>query len=116
MNIPKYIQSKINDFTPKFKDVKFDNETEFLKWLVETTKVAIVLEDAGQDLIKFWIAESGEILHTELPNLASIYNGSLLLDNPELILKGDQISIWNINFKELMTIKYKVKKVLRKGL
>jgi len=114
MKQPNFIQSKIDVFKPEYHNLKFENQTHFVAWLVETSKTAIVLEDSGQDLLKLYVAESSEIIHTELPFLANIYNGALLLDDTELLLPGDTIAIWIPQFNEVSSLKYKVKKVLRK--
>jgi len=58
---------------PIYKDVSFESEKEFQAWLKKTTVCEIEFEDHGQDLMKIWIAENGEILHANLQ--ASIWNG-----------------------------------------
>ncbi|MDQ8012015.1 MAG: hypothetical protein REI96_06185 [Flavobacterium nitrogenifigens] len=113
MNLPKILQQKITEFTPQYNELKFDSSEEFLKWLKEKTKTEIFFKDTGQDLIKFHVDEFGEILHTELASLGSIYNGSLLLDDTELLLEGDNISVWVTMFREVSTFKYEVKEVIR---
>ncbi|MEO6176802.1 MAG: hypothetical protein ABIP27_16745 [Flavobacterium circumlabens] len=115
MKLPKHIQLKIDSFKPEYKELKFTDSNSFLLWLRETSETEIIFKDSGQDLIKFFVSESGEILHTEVPSLSNIYNGALLLDNQELIISGDNIAIWIPEFNEVSTIKYEVKKVIRKS-
>ena len=113
MNLPKFLQQKITGFTPQYKDLKFDSPKEFEIWLKATTKTEIFFKDSGQDLMMFHVDEFGEILHTEIATLGSIYNGSLLLDDPELLVKGDTISVWVTMFREVSTFKYQIEKVIR---
>jgi len=113
-NLPKHIQLKIKSFTPKYKDLTFTTTEDFIKWRDSVCECQIILKDVGQDLMSFYLAESGEILHTEIPSLGKIYNGALLLDTIELILPGDIISVWIPMFNEVTAFKYEVEKVIRK--
>lgn len=115
MKLQAFIQSKIDAFRPEYQDLKFKNEEAFLIWLVETTEVAVVLKDSGQDLLKLYVAKSGEVIHTEIPTLGNIYNGSLLLDNTEIMIASDHIRLWVPKFKDVVQFKYEVEKVLRKS-
>jgi len=47
----------------QFKEITFKSETEFNEWLEKTTHKKIFFKDKGQDLMKLWVSESGEILH-----------------------------------------------------
>ncbi|MBP4139653.1 hypothetical protein [Flavobacterium geliluteum] len=115
MSIPKHIQLKISLFIPQYQELKFNNSMEYFEWLKRTSKTEILFKDSGQDLLKFHVAESGEIIDTDIPSLGNIYNGALLLDDPELILSGDTIRIWIPQFNEVSAIKYEVVKVNRKS-
>lgn len=113
MNIPEKFRSKIAGFKPEYKNQKFDTPEDFLSWLKVHTEIEIFLEDQGQDLIKFNVAASGEILQTEIPSLGDIYNGALLVDNIDLLKAGDEISIWTPDLNEGGTIKYPILKIIR---
>ncbi len=114
MSIPECYRQQIAVFKPEFKDLKFDSSEEFSSWLKANTQIEIFFEDSGQDLIKFNVAASGEILHTEIPSLGHIYNGSLLLDNQELLIKGYEVAVWTPDLNEGGIIKYPILKVVRK--
>lgn len=114
MKIPKNLQKKIADFKPQYNELSFESSEKFLEWLKETTEIEIFLEDSHQDLIKFNVAKSGEIIHAELPSMANLYNGSLLLYHIDLILPGDNIVLWIPQFNDINVIKYVVEKVIRK--
>lgn len=75
----------------QFKEITFKSETEFNKWLEKTTHKKIFFKDKGQDLLKIWIAESGEILHANLQ--CSIWNGRFV--NMENLEKGSFLQLWN---------------------
>lgn len=47
----------------KTKSLPFEVEADFNEWLEKTTFKKIFLKDKGQDLMKLWISESGEILN-----------------------------------------------------
>jgi len=113
MKLPNFLDAKIKAFKPEFSELKFDDHQEFVDWLKKTTKTEIYFEDKGQDFIKLHVAESGEIIHVEVPSLGSIYNGSLLLDDTELIIKGDFVALWLTSSEEVTVIKYGVKKIIR---
>jgi len=83
---------------PKYKNVTFKSEKDFEKWLKETTKYHIVFEDKGQDFLEWFVAENGEIIHSDLQSF--FWNGKMLkissikvgknpifLDNKELNYK-----------------------------
>jgi len=115
MTVPKFIQSKIDSFKPEFQDLKFNSSMKYFEWLKQTSECEIFFKDSGQDLLKFHVAKSGEIIDTDIPSLANIYNGALLLDNMELMLPGDNVLIWIPQFNEVSEIKYPVVKVKRKS-
>ena len=75
----------------QFKEITFKSEAEFNEWLEKTTYKKIFFKDKGQDLMKIWIAESGEILHANLQS--SIWNGRFV--NMENLEKGSFIQFWN---------------------
>ena len=57
----------------QYQNLQFDDREAFNGWLDETTHCTVEFQDMGQDLIKIWVAQSGEILHANLQ--ASIWNG-----------------------------------------
>lgn len=75
----------------QFKEITFRGEAEFNEWLEKTTYKKIFFKDKGQDLMKIWIAESGEILHANLQS--SIWNGRFV--NMENLEKDSFIQFWN---------------------
>ena len=58
---------------PQYKNLNFDTPEDFDQWLQATYHCTVEFQDMGQDLLKIWLAESGEILHANLQ--ASIWNG-----------------------------------------
>ena len=75
----------------QFKEITFKSETEFNEWLEKTTYKKIFFKDKGQDLMKIWIAESGEILHANLQS--SIWNGRFV--NMKTLAKNTNLCLWN---------------------
>lgn len=77
----------------QFKEITFKSETEFNEWLEKTTHKKIFFKDKGQDLMKLWVSESGEILHANMQSsiwkreyfTAKAMQG--LLSNPEWMKK-----------------------------
>jgi len=61
---------------PKYATLKFNSKKEFDKWLKETTFKEIIFADFQQDLLKMWVAESGEILHCDFHS--RLYNGKFV--------------------------------------
>ena len=57
----------------QYKNLKFDTPEDFDHWLQATYHCTVEFQDMGQDLLKIWLAESGEIIHANLQ--ASIWNG-----------------------------------------
>lgn len=112
--LPAFIRAKIESFKPEYQDLKFDSSVIYFEWLKQTAETEIFFKDFGQDLIKFHVAKSGEIINTETPSLGNIYNGALLLDDPELIIPGDNIRLWIPQFNEASLIAYPVVKVISK--
>jgi hypothetical protein len=64
------------ELKPKYKELRFDSEASFKKWLDKTTSKTLRFQDMGQDLQRMHIAESGEILHCDFH--ANIYNGKFV--------------------------------------
>jgi len=90
----------------KYKDIKFKTAEAFEKWLKETTKWEIELEDMGQDFLRFYVAENGEILHAA-PFGASLWNGQFIITNKIFLHEGGKI-VFPQTQSEL---KYPIKKV-----
>lgn len=67
----------------EFKDLRFESQAEFDKWLMKKTHKKILLVDYGQDIRKMNIAKTGEIIYCDF--LANIY-------------KGRFVNLWNLNF------------------
>lgn len=49
---------------PQYADLKFKTEAEFQKWLNKLFAFKIEFVDTGRDLQQIWIADTGEILHS----------------------------------------------------
>jgi len=80
---PKYV--------PQFKDLKFDSAEDLHKWLLENACYVVELVDFGQDLLKVWIHESGEILDCNAHQ--SIYVGKFVDTN--LLVEGNCLWIYD---------------------
>lgn len=75
----------------QFKEIRFKTEADFKEWLEKTTFKKIFLKDKGQDLMKLWISESGEILNANMQSL--IWNGRFV--NLETLAKNTNLCFWN---------------------
>lgn len=51
------------DFVSQYKGISFSSEDHFKLWLDDTAYAIIEFEDHGQDLIKIWVDEYGEIIN-----------------------------------------------------
>lgn len=80
----------------KYINLTFNKKAEFDKWLKETSYKTIWFKDNGQDLLKIWVAESGEILHANTQ--ARIWNGKFI--DMENISEGKNIRFWNKELQE----------------
>lgn len=88
----------------KYKDLKFESEQAFEGWLSEMSYKTVYFRDKGQDLLKIWIAESGEILHANLQ--ASIWNGRFV--NMETLAKNTNLCLWNNEKKEWDVMNFEI--------
>lgn len=88
----------------KFKEITFKSETEFNEWLEKTTHKKIFLKDKGQDLMKLWVSESGEILHANMQS--SIWNGRFV--NMETLAKNTNLCLWNNQTSEWDVMNFEV--------
>ncbi len=70
------IDEQKQKYKAEYKDLKFKSKQEFDKWLVEKTKYEIEFVDNGQDCLKWFIDNGGEVLHSE--KQSSIWNGELV--------------------------------------
>lgn len=61
-------------YHPKYRDLKFKNETEFGRWLSATAAYKITFKDEGQDCLVWYIDKHGEVLHAE-PFQSGIWSG-----------------------------------------
>lgn len=87
-----------NNFTPKYKDLKFKSEKEFKKWLKEKATRHIEFVDNGQDLTEIWVDDEGEILHCHYQS--AIWCGIFI--RISTLRKGKGIDMWfpdNKNYK-----------------
>ena len=92
----------------QFKEITFKTEREFNEWLEKTTHKKIFLKDKGQDLMKLWVAKSGEILNANMQS--SIWNGRFvymetLSKNTNLCLWNNQTSEWDVMNFEVGAVK-----------
>lgn len=88
----------------QFKEITFKSQTEFNEWLEKTTHKKIFLKDKGQDLMKLWVSESGEILHANLQS--SIWNGRFV--NMETLAKNTNLCLWNNQTSEWDVMNFEV--------
>ncbi|MDD4217468.1 MAG: hypothetical protein PHZ24_09060 [Bacteroidales bacterium] len=75
---------------PQFKHITFKDIADFRHWLDKNTHIEILLKDNGLDLTKFWVHESGEIIHANAHS--TIYNG--LFIDVEKLIEGCPIRVW----------------------
>ena len=88
----------------QFKEITFKSEKEFNEWLEKTTHKKIFLKDKGQDLMKLWVSESGEILHANMQS--SIWNGRFV--NMETLAKNINLCLWNNQTSEWDVMNFEV--------
>ena len=88
----------------QFKELMFKSETEFNEWLEKTTHKKIFLKDKGQDLMKLWVSESGEILHANMQSY--IWNGRFV--NMETLAKNTHLCLWNNQTSEWDVMNFEV--------
>ena len=88
----------------QFKEITFKSEKEFNEWLEKTTHKKIFLKDKGQDLMKLWVSESGEILHANMQS--SIWNGRFV--NMETLAKNTNLCLWNNQTSEWDVMNFEV--------
>lgn len=88
----------------QFKEITFKSETEFNEWLEKTTHKKIFLKDKGQDLMKLWVSESGEILHANMQS--SIWNDQFV--NMERLAKNTNLCLWNNKTSEWDVMNFEV--------
>lgn len=88
----------------QFKEITFKSETEFNGWLEKTTHKKIFLKDKGQDLMKLWVSESGEILHANMQS--SIWNGRFV--NMETLAKNTNLCLWDNQTSEWDVMNFEV--------
>ena len=88
----------------QFKEITFKSEKEFNEWLEKTTHEKIFLKDKGQDLMKLWVSESGEILHANMQS--SIWNGRFV--NMETLAKNTNLCLWNNQTSEWDIMNFEV--------
>lgn len=92
---------------PIYKKLTFKNKRMFEKWLNKTTYKQIVFEDNGQDLMKIWIAESGEIINCN--QQSSIWNGKFV--DLVMLEVGLNIDFWNLNRENWDTMDFIVSEI-----
>lgn len=88
----------------QFKEITFKSETEFNEWLEKITHKKIFLKDKGQDLMKLWVSESGEILHANMQS--SIWNGRFV--NMDTLAKNTNLCLWNNQTSEWDVMNFEV--------
>ena len=90
---------------PKYKNKKFKSDSDFQEWLAKTARWIIHFEDCGQDFLTWYLAESGEVLHSA-PFQAGVWNGCfvnvLKMDvgkHPELLKSNFTDEVRTINYR-----------------
>lgn len=92
------------DFTPQFKELKFKTNPAFEEWLKKTTAKKVFFKDNGQDLLKIWVHESGEILHCNLQGV--VWNGMFV--NLDALAEGSKAQFWYSEYKEWVVVDFEV--------
>lgn len=67
----------MNRYKPQYKNLRFKDRASFDKWLEETAHYIVEFEDHGQDFLKWWLDERGEVLHSD-PYQSSVWNGTIV--------------------------------------
>ena len=93
------VKNTINPVAPKYAKLKFSNEDSFMKFLSHAAKQVLHFKDRGQDIQKMWIAESGEIIHTALPQKRMI---GLFVKRQTLHINRP-ILVWDSKEKAMIT-------------
>ena len=78
---------------PQYKNLTFETPEGFDQWLQATCYCTVEFQDMGQDLLKIWLAESGEILHANLQ--AGIWNGRFA--NMTVLTEFTPITLQKVN-------------------
>ena len=86
----------------KYKNKKFKTEEAFNKWLKETAKYLLHIEDKGQDFLEWWLDERGEVLHSDMQSF--VWNGNIV--NIKRVKKNKKIVLNGIK-----TLNYKARKL-----
>lgn len=101
-----------NTLIPQYADLSFASQADFEAWLLKTTKYEIDLEDLGQDLVKFWVAENMEILHATTGMSAHLYNGCFITNGEPQELGG--LKIFNPKANDESFLRFQIEKVITK--
>lgn len=112
---------KIQKKKQEYKDLKFKNDIEFRKWLIEKTDKIIYFEDNGQDCLHWFIDKSGEVLHSVYQSF--VWNGQLVnikkleVGNEVPVIKesdGSEIT-YDFIVENIITDKKDIKKIAKKS-
>lgn len=96
-------------YNTEYKDLKFKNEVQFKKWLGETATYVIEFEDNGQDCLKWWIDNGGEVLHSRMQSNA--WNG-MIVDLTELVI-GNDVGVMDVEEQQTVYYDFIVKKITK---
>lgn len=83
-------------WSPKYKDLVFKNEADYVKWLKELTAYTVRFYDEGQDFILMWLDKGGEILGVEWRSLNRAFCGRIValkylkIDQSAALLNNDE--------------------------
>lgn len=86
------IDPSLQKYDPEYKDLKFtgeDPEKEFELWLCDKARYIVEFEDHGQDCLKWYLDEGGEVLHSVLQS--RVWNGKVV--DLEMLRTGKNIGI-----------------------
>lgn len=70
------IDEKKQKYKSAYRDLKFKSKKHFQVWLNKITKYEISFVDKGQDCLKWFLDEGGEVLNSNLQS--SVWNGELV--------------------------------------
>lgn len=70
------IDEKKQKYKSAYRDLKFKSKKHFQVWLNKIMKYEISFVDKGQDCLKWFLDEGGEVLNSNLQS--SVWNGELV--------------------------------------
>ena len=94
-------------YKQQYKSKRFKSEATFQKWLSAKTVFEISFKDFGQDCLKWYIDDGGEVLHSNLQS--SVWNGELVALSK--LKRQQNIQVLNTKEQSYMTLDFVVKSI-----